>query len=116
MRSEGPQARAGHKKKARQKSGAPSNKMFGNCLLGFHCSQKDPAGNRAVARFLVVAEHQQQVLSTAYPQRLVDVLGIDFRSAFCCRLRLKAAGARLHSIFLRPESTHKNLCEHLHTY
>jgi len=41
--------RAEAKKKARPRDDAPSNKTYGNCLLGFHCSQKDPAGNRAIA-------------------------------------------------------------------
>jgi hypothetical protein len=44
----------------------------------FHCSQKRPAANRAIARFLVVAGGPQGNLSTAYPQMLVDGLGIDF--------------------------------------
>lgn len=48
-RCEGPQGRAVSKKKARRTIDAPSNKMFGNCLLGFHCSQNDLAGNRVVA-------------------------------------------------------------------
>ena len=42
QRCEGPKARAAAKKKARRTIDAPSNKMFGNCLLGFHCSQNDP--------------------------------------------------------------------------
>jgi hypothetical protein len=41
--------RNAHKKKARPKGDAPSNKTYGNCLLGFHCSQKHPAENRASA-------------------------------------------------------------------
>ena len=41
--------RAEAKKKARRMSDAPSNKTYGNCLLGLHCSQKDPAGSRAIA-------------------------------------------------------------------
>jgi hypothetical protein len=45
----------------------------------FHCSQKRPAANRANARFLVVAAVQQQNVSTAYPQLLVDGLGIVFK-------------------------------------
>jgi hypothetical protein len=61
-RCEGPQARAEAKKKARRISDAPSNKTFGNCLLGFHCSQNNPAANRAVARFLAVARGQQENL------------------------------------------------------
>jgi hypothetical protein len=46
-RCEGPQGRAASKKKARRNIDAPSNKTYGNCLLGLHCSQKHPAGNRA---------------------------------------------------------------------
>jgi hypothetical protein len=49
QRCEGPKGRAVNKKKARRNRDAPSNKTYGNCLLGFHCSQKDPAENRAVA-------------------------------------------------------------------
>jgi hypothetical protein len=49
QRCEGPQARAEAKKKARPRGDAPSNKTYGNCLLGFHCSQKDPAQSRAIA-------------------------------------------------------------------
>jgi hypothetical protein len=67
------------KKKARRINDAPSNKTFGNCLLGFHCSQKSRPANRAVARFLLVAEFQQEKLSTGYAQTLVDGLGIVFR-------------------------------------
>ena len=67
---------AEHKKKARRINDAPSNKTYGNCLLGFHCSQNSPAANRAVAGFLLVASCQQDNLSTGYPQSLVDVLGI----------------------------------------
>jgi hypothetical protein len=33
---------------------APSNRTFGNCLLGPHCSQKDLAGTRADAGFPAV--------------------------------------------------------------
>jgi hypothetical protein len=48
-RCEGPQGRAASKKKARRMSDAPSNKTYGNCLLGFHCSQKHLPENRANA-------------------------------------------------------------------
>ncbi len=40
---------AGHKKKARPKRRRAFQQMFGNCLLGLHCSQNDRAGNRAAA-------------------------------------------------------------------
>jgi len=43
------QRRAGAKKKARQRTDAPSNKTYGNCLLGFHCSHKHRPENRANA-------------------------------------------------------------------
>jgi hypothetical protein len=49
QRCEGPQGRAANKKKARQRTDAPSNKTYGNCLLGFHCSHKGRPENRAVA-------------------------------------------------------------------
>src|SRR5690606_16725943 len=75
-RCERAQRRAEAKKKARRKSDAPSNKTYGNCLLGLHCSQKHPPENRAVARFPHVAGHQQRILFTACPQLLVDDLGI----------------------------------------
>jgi hypothetical protein len=44
-------ARAPHeaKKKARRINDAPSNKTYGNCLLGLHCSQNPPAASRAKA-------------------------------------------------------------------
>src|SRR2546423_15305776 len=58
-RYEGPKGRVEHKKKARRNSDAPSNKTYGNCLLGLHCSQNDPAENRAVAGFVLVAALQQ---------------------------------------------------------
>jgi hypothetical protein len=41
--------RAADKKKARRMTDAPSNKTYGNCLLGLHCSQKRPAATRANA-------------------------------------------------------------------
>jgi hypothetical protein len=83
-RCEGPKARAEAKKKARRTNDAPSNKTFGNCLLGLHCMQKSRAENRADARFLVVAVCQQGISSTGYPQTLVDVLGIVSRDRFRC--------------------------------
>jgi hypothetical protein len=49
MRCEALKGVGGVKKKARRIFDAPSNKTYGNCLLGFHCSQKAPAENRAVA-------------------------------------------------------------------
>jgi hypothetical protein len=55
----GADSRERHKKKARRNRDAPSNKTYGNCLLGLHCSQKDPAGNGVAARFVVVAARQQ---------------------------------------------------------
>jgi hypothetical protein len=58
-RCEGPKARAATKKKARPKEDAPSNKTYGNCLLGFHCSQKHPAESRANTCFPLVAGCQQ---------------------------------------------------------
>src|SRR5437016_4020097 len=75
-RYEGPKGRVEHKKKARRNSDAPSNKTYGNCLLGLHCSQKHPAEVRAIARFLVVAGRQHRNPSTGYPQKHVDGLGI----------------------------------------
>jgi hypothetical protein len=55
---------------------APSNKTYGNCLLGLHCSHKNPAANRAVAGFLVVARRQHERLYTTYPQMPVERLGV----------------------------------------
>src|SRR5574337_1256760 len=57
---EGAKGRARHKKKARRMVDVPSNRTFGNCLLGLHCSQKDRAGTRASARFAAVAGCQQR--------------------------------------------------------
>ena len=37
-----PKRRVEAKKKARRMNDAPSNKTYGNCLLGLHCSQKHP--------------------------------------------------------------------------
>jgi hypothetical protein len=51
VQREGAKRRAEDKKKARRMVDAPSNRTFGNCLLGFHCSQKDWPGNRASACF-----------------------------------------------------------------
>jgi hypothetical protein len=74
-RCEGAKRRAASKKKARQTTDAPSNKTYGNCLLGFHCSHKDSPENRANARFLSVAGGQHELLSTAYTQHSVGFLG-----------------------------------------
>jgi hypothetical protein len=54
---------------------APSNKTYGNCLLGLHCSQALSAETRANPCFFVVAGHQQEKSSTAYPQSAVEGLG-----------------------------------------
>lgn len=71
--------RAEHKKKARRRGDAPSNKRYGNCLLGFHCSQKHQPGNRTSIGFPAVAARQQRFSSTAYPQVPVDRLWIKPR-------------------------------------
>ncbi|WP_220374434.1 hypothetical protein, partial [Paraburkholderia phenoliruptrix] len=54
------QGRAVNKKKARRRGDAPSNKRYGNCLLGFHCSQKALPENRASIGFPAVAGRQQE--------------------------------------------------------
>jgi hypothetical protein len=90
-RCEGAKRRAEAKKKARRTIDAPSNKTIGNCLLGFHCSQKSRAANRAIARFLVVAGCQQDKSSTSYPQSLVDVLGIVLGARIRCRIGQKTS-------------------------
>jgi hypothetical protein len=82
QRCEGQKGRAGAKKKARRIGDAPSNKTYGNCLLGFHCSQKDPAGTRANAGFRVVVGCQHGQLSTRYQQFPVDVLGTVTKLGF----------------------------------
>jgi hypothetical protein len=46
-RCAGARRRAGAKKKARRMNDAPSNKTYGNCLLGLHCMQNTPAATRA---------------------------------------------------------------------
>ena len=74
-----------HKKKARRRGDAPSNKRYGNCLLGFHCSQKHRPGNRTSIGSPAVAGRQQGISSTTYPQVLVDLLWIK-----SCRRRQAA--------------------------
>jgi hypothetical protein len=65
------------KKKARLREDAPSNKTYGNCLLGFHCSHATLAATRINPGFFVVAGHQQGNPSTIYPQTPVDALGTN---------------------------------------
>jgi hypothetical protein len=77
LRCVGAKRRAEVKKKARRSGDAPSNRTFGNCLLGFHCSQKDRAGTRASACFSAVAAGQQDNLSTDCPQKLARFVSID---------------------------------------
>jgi hypothetical protein len=48
------------KKRHVQRETRLPTKVSGNCLLGFHCSQNDLAGTRAVACFPVVAGRQQE--------------------------------------------------------
>ncbi|WP_298832009.1 hypothetical protein [uncultured Piscinibacter sp.] len=83
QRCAGAERRDEAKKKARRKSDAPSNKTYGNCLLGLHCSQKHHAGDRANPRFVLVAMCQQEFPSTDYPQSLVDLLGIVPWAVLC---------------------------------
>jgi hypothetical protein len=92
-RCEGAKRRAEDKKKARQKADAPSNKTYGNCLLGFHCSHKDRPENRAVAGFLAVAWVQQGNVSTDYQQVPVEFLGTDFGPLIS--IRISVQGGRL---------------------
>ena len=85
---EGPSER---KKKARRISDAPSNKTYGNCLLGLHCSQKTRAETAPLLDFSPLQCRQQEKLSTAYPQTLVDVLGIvSRRSDYVAKAAVKA--------------------------
>ena len=102
-RCEGAQRRAEAKKKARRMSDAPSNKTYGNCLLGLHCSQKHLAENRAVARFPLVAGHQQQISFTAYPQLLVDDLGIVPLPAECVQRSAKQSFGHVDSGLIKAE-------------
>jgi hypothetical protein len=71
-----PQA-LGTKKRRVQKDDAPSNRTFGNCLLGIHSNQNDRPGTRANAAFPAVAGCQHEktvhsfstdVLTTAWTQ------------------------------------------------
>jgi hypothetical protein len=62
------------KKRHVQMADAPSNKTYGNCLLGLHSSQKHRPETRANAQFPAVAGHQQRILTTAYPQDPVGSL------------------------------------------
>jgi hypothetical protein len=93
----GPKGRAEAKKKARRINDAPSNKTYGNCLLGLHCIQKRPAANRAVARFSAVADRQHEKPCTGYPQMLVDGLGIVSAQRFRCSIWQNASAAGSHS-------------------
>jgi hypothetical protein len=115
-RCDGPSACVKAKKKARRINDAPSNKTFGNCLLGFHCSQKRRAANRANARFLVVAVCQQDNSSTGYPQILVDVLGTAFHGARHCSDGSNRSRTRLDSNAAGEESPGVKKCEHTLTY
>jgi hypothetical protein len=56
------------KKKARPMGDAPSNRTFGNCLLGLHCSQNESPGTRVIAGVPAVAAIRQQNLSTSHQQ------------------------------------------------
>jgi hypothetical protein len=67
------------KKKARRRGDVPSNKRYGNCLLGFHCSQKGRPASRTSIGFPPVADCQQGFLTTGYPQVLVNRLWIKSR-------------------------------------
>jgi len=71
----------GLKKRRVQESDAPSNRTFGNCLLGCHSIPKDLAGTRASTSFPAVAGIRQEQfihkLSTAsqgYPKTLLEPL------------------------------------------
>ncbi|WP_343627109.1 hypothetical protein [Roseateles puraquae] len=67
------------KKRHVERGDVPSNKRYGNCLLGFHCSQKALPGNRTSIGFPAVAGCQQGFLTTGYPQLAVDRLWIKSR-------------------------------------
>jgi hypothetical protein len=92
------------KKKARRINDAPSNKTYGNCLLGLHCIQKRPAANRAVARFSAVADRQHEKPCTGYPQMLVDGLGIVSAQRFRCSIWQNASAAGSHSTVQTEQS------------
>lgn len=110
-RCEGAKRRAEAKKKARRINDAPSNKTYGNCLLGLHCIQKGPAANRAIARFLVVAGHQHEKSSTGYPQMLVDVMGIVSVRRFRCSIQQSSGPPSRDSSPQREQSdAHSSMC------
>jgi hypothetical protein len=53
------QAQKWAKKRRVEMADAPSNRTFGNCLLGFHCSQNNRLGTRVIAGFPLVAAIRQ---------------------------------------------------------
>jgi hypothetical protein len=65
------------KKRHVERGDVPSNKRYGNCLLGLHCSQKAQPGNRTSIGFPAVAACQQGFLTTGYPHVPVDLLWIE---------------------------------------
>ena len=84
-RCEAAKRRVGVKKKARRRTTRLPTKRMATACWDFHCSQRSPAENRAIARILVVAAGQQQNVSTAYPQMLVDGLGIVLAGPIVCK-------------------------------
>jgi hypothetical protein len=104
-RCEGPRGRAEAKKKARRNGDAPSNKTYGNCLLGFHCSQKDRAESRANPCFQAVAGRQQAKSSTAYPQTDAGSRSDRHGPSMSRAERRKTTRAERDSIGVRQQST-----------
>lgn len=83
------------KKKARPRGDAPSNKTFGNCMLGFHCSQNTLCACSLLARWRVVAGCQQALLSTSY-QQFDCVCAANLQApSHCAPKTLEMLGGRL---------------------
>src|SRR6185295_8539804 len=98
-------ARREAKKRHVQSGDAPSNKTYGNCLLGLHCSQKPPAASRVFPGFAPVAGCQQQFSSTAYQQCLVHTLGTVSDPPQHAKAHTKPWARRPHCICSSRQST-----------
>jgi hypothetical protein len=74
------------KKKARPRGNAPSNKTFGNCLLGFHCSQRTRPDNAHFLVFLALPDtNSESYTHFIHSAGIVAMPLVDTRGT--CRIR-----------------------------
>jgi hypothetical protein len=83
------------KKRRVEMSDAPSNRTFGNCLLGFHCSQNTPLEAAPMLDLRPLRHANSRNPSTSYPQCCAVAAQSGGQTWTLRRIQPKALASRL---------------------